>query len=387
MKPIKILLAGLVFSASFCVFAGDMSAVAQSTANAKASTGDAAKKKPGPKPSLVGVDVVRQEPLSQTIPIVGRLVARQAGQVAAQVAGAVALMKVEVGDRLEKNQILVELNTDTLTAQLNMVKGELLQSHAQLDYEKSSLRLAEQGLARQQKLKKSGAFSKAQYEDWIQKVARAQASVAMREAEVSTKKASKWMQEISLDKAVIKAPYSGVVTRRMAEAGSYLRIGDPVVYMISDRALEVEAEVPSLRVAGLVAGVKVSFELDNGHRFDAVVRAVLPSENPLTRTRTVRFSPDFSGSSDRLADAQSVTVFVPVGKQRNILSVHKDAIIKRGSASLVFVVSDNKAQSRTITLGEAVGARIEVLSGLEKGDQVVVRGNERLRGGAPVKIN
>jgi len=362
------------------------SAFAQSTSGAKATTGEAAKK-PKKKSSLVSVDAVRLEPLSQTIAIIGRLVARQAGRVAAQVAGAVVDIKVEVGDRVEKGQVLAVLGTASLAAQLSVVEGELLQARAQLEFDRSDLRLAELGLKRQEDLRQSGAFSKAQYEDSVQIVARANASVARREAVVSTRQASLRVSQINLAKASITAPYDGVVTRRMAETGSYVRIGDPLVYLISDSTLEIEVDVPSTRVVGLRPGIKVAFELDSGQGFEAKVRAVLPSENPLTRTRMVRFEPDFTRNRERLADAQSVIVQIPVGIQRDILSVHKDAIIKRGNESIVFVVSGEEAQSRVIKLGEAAGSRIEVLAGLSQGEQVVVRGNERLRGGASVRIN
>ncbi len=362
------------------------SAFAQSTSGAKATTGEAAKK-PKKKSSLVSVDAVRLEPLSQTIAIIGRLVARQAGRVAAQVAGAVVDMKVEVGDRVEKGQVLAVLGTASLAAQLSVVEGELLQARAQLEFDRSDLRLAELGLKRQEDLKQSGAFSKAQFEDSVQIVARANASVARREAVVLTRQASLRVSQINLAKASITAPYDGVVTRRMAETGSYVRIGDPLVYLISDGTLEIEVDVPSTRVVGLRPGIKVAFELDSGQGFEAKVRAVLPSENPLTRTRMVRFEPDFSRNRERLADAQSVIVQIPIGIQRDILSVHKDAIIQRGNESIVFVVSGEEAQSRVIKLGEAAGSRIEVLAGLSQGEQVVVRGNERLRGGASVRIN
>jgi hypothetical protein len=130
--------------------------------------------------------------------------------------------------------------------------------------------------------------------------------------------------------------------------------------------------------------------LDDGTRFKASVRAIIPNENPLTRTRTVRFVPDFSPqaatSAGPLANEQSATVQVPIGAPRQIVSVHKDAIIKRPGDIIVFVVVDGTVQSRPLVLGAAVGSRYEVLEGLSAGDLVVVRGNERLRSGAKVKI-
>ena len=71
---------------------------------------------------------------------------------------------------------------------------------------------------------------------------------------------------------------------------------------------------------------------------------------------------------------------------RQVVTVHKDAIIKRGGGSVVYVVTDDKAQPRRIQIGEAAGPRVEVLDGLSVGENVVVRGNERLRPGAPVTI-
>jgi RND family efflux transporter MFP subunit len=179
-----------------------------------------------------------------------------------------------------------------------------------------------------------------------------------------------------------------VISRRLSEAGAYAGEGDALVAMIADQSLEVEADVPSNRLLGLTPGTAVDAFLDDGTRFTATVRAIIPNENPLTRTRAVRFEPDFGAlnAATPLANEQSVTVQVPVGAPRQIVSVHKDAIIKQPGDTIVFAVVDGKAQPRSIRLGEAVGSRYEVLDGLREGELVVVRGNERLRPGTPVQI-
>ena len=68
------------------------------------------------------------------------------------------------------------------------------------------------------------------------------------------------------------------------------------------------------------------------------------------------------------------------------VTVHKDAIIRRGGNAVVFVVKDNQAIVRQVELGRAIGERFTVVKGVNPGDQVVVRGNERLGGGGPVRI-
>ena len=117
----------------------------------------------------------------------------------------------------------------------------------------------------------------------------------------------------------------------------------------------------------------------------ASVRAVVPDESPLTRTRSVRFTINLSVQERNLAANQSVVLAIPLGKEHDVVSVHKDAVINRKGKNIVFVVKDGVANIRTIRLGESIGTRFVVLDGLQTGDIVVVRGNERLRSGQKVK--
>ncbi len=90
---------------------------------------------------------------------------------------------------------------------------------------------------------------------------------------------------------------------------------------------------------------------------------------------------------DGLADGQSVSLTLPIGPPREILAVHKDAIIRGVDGAAVYVVVDGVAERRLVSLGEAVGSRFEVLDGLIPGDLVVVRGNERLQPGQAVQYD
>jgi len=337
--------------------------------------------------SLVRVDQIRVEPLTQTVPVIGRLVALQSGEVASRIGGAVARFHAEIGDRVEKGQVIAELDTALLEAQLAVAEGELAEAEADLESNKAARMLSEQEFNRYDGLKGSQAFSKARYEDAERNVERAKAVIRKSEAQIAGKRASVELNRLNLEYARIKAPYAGVITRRSVEAGAYVRIGDPVVRMIADQSLEVEADVPSVRAASLKPGANVTFTLDDGSAHSAVVRAILPTENPLTRTRTVRFSPTFEERLGTLADAQSVTVKIPVGVKRQVVTVHKDAIIKRSGKNVVYVIADGSAQLRPIELGEAAGGRIEVVRGLKDGEEVVIRGNERLQPGAKVTID
>jgi RND family efflux transporter MFP subunit len=341
--------------------------VAVAAAWAVAAWVPAAQAQQAGRATRVQVDKVIRAPLVQTIPVVGRLVARQSGTVAARSAGPVAKLLVEVGDRVKQGQELARLVTATLEAQRDLRLAELT--------------AAQQELARLERLRstRSAAFPRARYETALQTVAKAEASLKL--------------AQIELNYAVIRAPFPGVVTVKHTEVGAYVKAGDGVVTLVNDQALEIEADVPARRVAGLKPGRTVAFEMA-GKQYEAVVRAVVPVDSALTRTRAVRFVPNFKGGMDGFAVNESVTVAVPIGARRMVVSVHKDGVLHRGEASIVFVVAGakavkppmvmGKAVPRPVKLGDAVGGRFIVLGGLQPGDLVVVRGNERLRPGQMV---
>ena len=336
----------------------------------------------------VKVDKVVQEPLAQTMPIIGRFVASQTGVVAALVRGPVEAVRVAVGDRVNKGDVLATLVSDRMRWTRELQATNLKAKQAGLQTARAQLGLTEQELSRLANLRKSAAFSQVRHDDKRNEVTKYRSQVGERKADVASARAALRLAEIDLRNGVIRAPYNAVVTQKHTVAGAYLNIGDPVVTLVNEAALEIEASVPSDRIGGLIVGRAIDIRFDNGGTRQAVVRALIPEENPLTRTRPVRLSPLFDGAVIArlgLAANQSVTVMVPIGKPRDVVSVHKDAVIPRGGQKIVFAAVDGKAERRVVRLGSAVGSRFEVLDGLGVGDIVVVRGNERLRPGQAIE--
>ena len=336
------------------------------------------------KPAVVQLDAVRTEPLRQTVPVIGRLVARQAGPVAARIGGPVGEMRVDVGDRVEAGQIIAVLVKDAFEWKVKLSEADAAEAEAAVKTARAAANLLAQEVRRLVKLKKSAAFSQARLDDKRQELTQAKSAQSEAEAALLRAQAQLRLAQIDLYNADIRAPYAGIVSQRHTEVGSFVQAGTAVVALIDDRNLEAEADVPASRVAGLTPGTPVELRLDGQILVEAVVRAVIPEENPLTRTRSVRFTPRFNGSLTNLATNQSVVIDIPAGEAREVVTVHKDAIIERKGKSLVYLAEEGTAQIRPITLGEAVGGRFLVKSGVKPGDQVVVRGNERLRPGQTI---
>lgn len=345
------------------------------------------------KATMVDVDEVRRAPALRTAPVIGRLVAIRSGVVAARIGGPIGEMKVKVGDRVKKGQVLAVLVKDSLEWKYRLQQARTAKAIAALKTAKARLQLRRQELKRLKGLKKSAAFSQARFDDKTQQKVEAKSAAAEADSAVKSAAAETKLAEIDLYNADVRAPYSGVISQRRKAAGAYVKAGEGVVGMVDDGSLEIEANVPAKRLAGLTPGTKVSFRLDGKGNYTATVRALVPDENPLSRTRRVRFVPDFASKEDKggkansLAAGQSVTLAVPTGTMRQVITVHKDAILKRKGMSVVFVIgTGNAAMPRPVTLGEAVGGRFIVLGGLKPGELVVVRGNERLRPGQKVRF-
>ena len=345
----------------------------------------AAEKGKTPPPMKVGVDAVISQPLEQTVPVIGRFVARRTGVVAARINGPVDEFQVEVGDRVEAGDVIAVLVNDALKWRFELQKAEEQQYRAAVGTYKARIKLRRQELKRLERLKKSAAFSQARRDDKRQEVAVAESELAEARGKLASARANRKLAEINLYNATVLAPYSGVVSKRHIEVGAYVSIGAPLVTLVDDRHLEIEAEVPANRTAGLPPNTLLDAFINGTIRITARVRAVVPDENPQTRTRTVRFVPELPDTLSGLAANQSVTLRLPTGNGANVVTVHKDAVISRKGNTLVYLAQDTKAAMRPVRLGEAVGIRFIVLGGLVPGDLVVVRGNERLRSGQAIR--
>lgn len=363
----------------------------------------------------VQVDAVKREPLSQTFTVIGRLVARQRGAVAARIAGSVTELRVQVGDRVRRNDVIAVVDRKRPSWARDVAAAETQESEAGLANAQARHAMAEAGVARAEaqlalarqakerleRLRSSAAFSQARLDDSELETVAAMSEVEFARAEVlealamidqsrgqiQRSRANLKLAIDDLDDTLVRAPFDGVVTLRHTEVGAYLDIGATVVTLVNDRDMEIEADVPYDRLGALGADTAVGFRFDDGPWRNALVRAIGVEENSRTRTRPVRFAPDLGGAMDGLADGQSVSLTLPIGSPREILSVHKDAIIRGVDGAAVYVVVDGVVERRLVSLGEAVSLRFEVLDGLILGDLVVVRGNERLQSGQAVQYD
>lgn len=338
------------------------------------------------RPAGVLVDVVDEREIRDTQAVIGQLVATRRSAVATRIAGVVETVTFNVGDRVRKGQPLITLDKSRIAIEKRAAEASVGVAQAGIEVADAKLKLAEQAFDRQAALRSSTAFSKSRYDDLKQAAVQSRSERAQAQAQLLSARSSLDRAEYELEHSVIAAPFDGIIIARQAQPGQYMNQGGTVATLLDIDNLEVEADVPSNIVNGLIQGARVSAVFDGGTRKEVEVRTTIPVQNLSTRTRPVRFAARLGElRAGTIAIGSTVTLDLPVSAPRKVVSVPKDALLQGRGGWMVYVVEDNKAQARPVEVGQAVRERIEIKSGLKAGDIVVVRGNERLRPGQSVQ--
>ena len=333
----------------------------------------------------VEVDKVILESLNQTIPVIGRVISLKEANVPAAVIGKIENVFVEVGDKVKKGQILASIDTERYlwlaeiaTANVNATKAEIKSAKAE-----TNINLIE--LKRMENLKESSAFNVAKYERLQSLHISLIAKEEIVEAKLNSVLQEEKLAKLNLNRATVKAPFDGMIELKMIELGEAVGLGFTLFKLVSDSLLEIEADVPSNRARILEINNNIKISTTDMISFNSKLRALGVRENSNTRTIPIHLTFNNNEISRNLFVGENVNIFIPIGPGLKAPTVHKDAILKREGMSLVYVVEEEKAIIKPLKLGDGVGNRFIVLGGIQEGDTVVIKGNERLRPGQKVK--
>jgi RND family efflux transporter MFP subunit len=181
----------------------------------------------------------------------------------------------------------------------------------------------------------------------------------------------------------IVAPFAGVITRKLADVGDLAAPGKPLLQMENPDTLRFEADVPEALIGNVKLGDKLAVRIAAvAVEIEGSVAEMSPAADPNSRTSLVKL--DLPGATG-LRSGQFGRVAVPVG-EASAIRVPAAAMIQRGQMELVFVVVGNHAQLRLVKTGSRIGDEVELVSGLNSGEQVVTENASDLVDGQPVTI-
>lgn len=240
---------------------------------------------------------------AQDISVVGKLVPRQSGDIAAQISAPVSGIKAVGGDRVSQGDVLAIFNVDDRKADLASAEAQVQVAIAQLSVNEATLDLEKAKFNRLGKLKNSAAFNASEYEDSQIEIRRLKARLEVAKAELAKSRAAINRILVDIERAKVTAPFNAVVVSKTTEVGDFVSAGQKLFTLVNVAELEIEANVPTDIAATIKPGSRIQASTRNGQNIDALAREVIPIENPLTRTRVVRFSVT---QPENLAVGQSV---------------------------------------------------------------------------------
>ncbi|MFG0258281.1 MAG: efflux RND transporter periplasmic adaptor subunit [Phycisphaerales bacterium JB043] len=337
--------------------------------------------------SSVRVDAARLETVENLRDVTGELRASRRTLVASEESGRVTSIPQNEGARVASGQVLATLDDTVATIESRRAQADLEAAQAQVDERQAELQQSRRDLARLEDLARQSSASQNEVDDARTQVARDEARLAQANALLASSQAT-------LDRAIkrvqdmqIHAPYDASIVTLQTEVGQWVNQGDAVAEIVSLDIVESWLDVPErfvdrLRVDGASVTIRVP-ALDA--EFTATNLSIIPVADPLARIFPVRA--EISNPEQRLRPGMSVVGLVPTGQQIEVLTLHKDAVLRDEAGQFVYYDAGGTAQVARIEQIFPVNNRIAIHPGqLQHGTNIIIEGNERLYPGAPISI-
>ncbi len=329
--------------------------------------GQSASGQEGPPPPTVRVEQAKRQSMASVIQAPGTVVSRNDARIAAEISGRLNWV-AEPGDVVEQGAVIARIDDRALRLQLQEDDATTKRLEANLVY-------LSQQLDRLQKLAQQNNAARNQLDE-------STAQRAMAEQDLVQARVSREQTLYQLHRTEVRAPFSGQIVERVAQAGEFIAVGGTIARLVDTTNIEVRARAPMSVAPYLFADMGVTVR-DQRHFTENTIRSVIPVGDERSRMIEVRVT--LAPNSWVIGSA--VRVELPRSEAAEVVAVPRDALILREDNIYLFkLVEDNKVEQIPVQTGVGNGSMIEVRGNINHGDQVVIRGGERLRPGQTVQI-
>ena len=329
-------------------------------------------KPPSAKPSLtVTLTTPQSQNMAQRLQANGSLAAWQEALIGAEAHGLkITEVRVNVGDRVQRGDVLASLQSDTLRAELAQAEATLAEATAHAQDAKAQAERA-------RSLQQQGFFSSAQLSQTL-------AAEASATARLQSARALVQLQNVRLSQTQVRAPDAGVISARQATVGSVVAAGTELFRLIRQGRIEWRAEVAAAELGRVQVGAPVQVTAASGQVLQGKVRMVAPSVDAQTRNALVYVDlPAQTGTAKAGMFAKGEIIL----GQSQALTVPQTAVVVRDGFSYLYTVgADNKVTQVKVQTGRLSGDRFEVLSGLKPDARLVASGGAFLNHGDTVRV-
>ncbi len=383
---------------------------ATSACKGSGEVGAQAEKKQAGAPVKVSVAKVVARSVPPRLDVTGTLDPDERSELAAETAGNVRAVLVDLGSRVKKGDVLVELDGREASMRLDAANATASSQRARLGLKgggkfdvdtvsdvkaaKDAADLAQSEHERAKALFESGAIAKSQLDQATTAKDRAAAAyeIARNTAEQSfagllASQSQAGLSSKSLDDTKIKAPFDGSIVERRIAPGELANMGRVVVVIVRDDPLRLKFDIPEADAGAIAVGDAVTLTVAAfpDRRFTGAVKNIGASVRVQTRTLPIEAlvpNGDHALKPGFFARAQVSLSGTP----RRVLMVPKAAVVPAGTGSRVFVRQADRVVERLVVPGRVDGELVEVSGRIEEGEEVAVDGAAALSDGAAITL-
>ena len=320
--------------------------------------------------ALVETDVLKKKELNDLQEFIGTVNFDKKSKIASESSGIAKNINFEVGQKVKKDEVLVQIDSDILDAQIKASKSAVNMYTVQLKNAKKNFERFSALLEKKSIAQKIYDDSKLEYDVANENLISANAK----------------LNELIIQKSKkqIKAPFSGVIVEKNINTNEWLNQGSQVATIVNTQDLEIIFNLPISFINGLKEGDIYDIDISE-QTIKAKLYAAIPSGDKLTRTFPVRFKADikdmfvFDGASAKINFAKET--------KSEALVINRDAVIKRFNMDVIFAVVENKAVMIPVIVTTYSGMDAAITGqGLVDGMQIITKGNERVFPDMDVKV-
>ena len=318
----------------------------------------------------------QQQQVPLNVRSTGTVHARETAMVSAQVPGRIQQVLVREGDSVRAGQTLAVLDDAGLRASVDQTQAAVRAAQSEEAAAQTDAKLAASTLERYRQLEAEKSVSPQEMDEVSRRAEAAAARLDAVRAQADAAKAQESGARTMLGYTRLLAPFSGIVTARMADPGTLASPGVPLLQVDEAGALQLETSVDESAIGAIHKGMKVQVVIDGAGStsMTGTIAEIVPAADPSTHSFLVKI--DLPSSSQLRAGMYGTAEFA--NGVRNAILIPRSAVVVRGSLNCVYVLDgQGVAQLRYLTLGEAQGNLVEVLSGISSGEKLVDAPSDR----------
>jgi RND family efflux transporter MFP subunit len=336
--------------------------------------------------------------LERGITLTGELEPEEMVHLSPKISGRLERLSLDDGTEVKENTLVVAgqtvavLEHQDLKAQYDRAEAGVQTAAAVLKQAQADIEEKQRDKIRMENLFKEGSATEKQRDVAVTTLAVAQAAVDRANAQLAEAQAAQKQAKVMLDEAFLKSPISGVVSRKLIDIGNMVNPAMPVVSIVPMEKFKFLVDVPTQYLSTMdVRNMLISLSADAwpGRTFATGIEKVYSTVNPQTRTFTLELSVKNEKGPQGdylLRPGMYATAHIVLERCEDAVVVPADSLVRRTGTYLAYVVENNIAVRKTVQVGIWSGNQMEVKSGLEPGQMLVVSGQHKLTDGTPVEV-